>query len=204
MFGQVNRYFSVAELLFWTSFMVWSSNTFFTDTHFIIYVNFLTITIGFVLISWFFLRDYISGVQIKSRYNLSPGQSFISGPVRGVVKRMGLLLLEVKAENGSDYKIPYAQIDQKSIELNFQEKSGGESMFTVLLDTRLSETRTVHKLTELIINSPWSSHKSLPIIKISEAENDLKSYEISCVTIGEGGMNQLKALIQKEFSQRKR
>jgi len=195
----INRYFPIVELIVWTIFIIWASNALFRNSEFHLYVNFLTITLGFVLISWFFIKDYISGVQIKSRFNLSSGQIFKSEQIKGVVKKIGLLLLEVKAENGGDFKIPYSQIDQKSIELNIQEKSGGENTFIIVLDKKLNETTTVHRLTEMIINSPWSSYKSTPVIKVADVENNLKSYEISCISNGKNGTKRLKEIIEREF-----
>lgn len=117
---------------------------------------------------------------------------------------MGLLLLEIKTDSGSELKIPYAQIDQKSIELNFQEKSGGESVVLIRLDEKLKEEDTLQKIMKLTMNSPWISHKSIPRINVKEAEAGLKIYEISCITNTENGDKKLKELIEQEIGQKKK
>jgi hypothetical protein len=193
----------VLEFAFWTLFIIWAAVTLFEDSSFSLFVNFLIITMVFILLFWFFIRDYISGIQIKSRFNLSKGQMFKSNQVTGIIRKLGLLFMDIKTENGSDMKLPYAQIDQKSIELNFQEKSGGESTIKITLDGKVSETATSRKLKELVINSPWSLHKSAPSIKVSDTGNNQKTYEISCVTIGDKGAKQLKELLLKELSKNK-
>ncbi len=203
-FGYLHRYLPVLEFVFWTGFVIWAANVLFGNSSFHYYINFLIITLGFIAFSWFFMRDYISGVQIKSRFSLTEGQSFKSSQVQGVIKKMGLLFMELKAENGSEFKVPYAQLDQKSIELNFQEKSGGESTFQVRLDKKLNEPETLQKITELIINAPWGSHKSIPVIRVSESEDSYNYYDITCKTIGENGAKQLKLLILNEFSRKKK
>lgn len=197
------RFFPIIELIAWALFIIWVSNTLFESSKFHLYVNTLIITLGFVLVYWFFIKDYISGVQIKSRFNPSHGQFFKSDQTRGVVKKLGTLVMEVKSENGSDFKIPYSKIDQKSIELNIQEKSGGESTFTIELDKDVDETDACQKLTELILNSPWSSYKSTPDIKVVDDKNNLKTYEISFVSNGKNSSRQLRELIEKEIRQLK-
>jgi len=199
----VRRYLPIAELIVWGLFIIWVSNTLFEDSKFHLYINTLIITLGFVLVFWFFIKDYISGVQIKSRFNLSKGQLFKSEQFRGVVKKLGTLVMEVKSDNGSDFKIPYSKIDQKSIELNIQEKIGGESTFTIELDKSINENTAIQKFTELILNAPWSSYKSIPNIKVLDVNNNIKTYEISFVSNGKNSSRQLKELIEKEIGQLK-
>jgi hypothetical protein len=196
----VNRYFPLVELAFWALFVFWSSYILFSDSLFYTYLIFLLIALVVVLFSWFFLRDYVAGIQLKSRYNFSAGQSFKTSQVSGVVKKNRLLYLEVKADNGSDFRIPYSKIDQSSIELNIQEKSGGESIVKVWLDQKWDEDIAVKKIVELVLNSPWSSHKSHPEIHVQEAEKGVKCYEISCMTHGDQAGRKLKELIEKELS----
>lgn len=197
----VHRYFPVLEFLFWAVFVIWAANSFFSDSRFYLYVNFLIITMVFILIFWFFIKDYVSGIQIKSRFNLSEGQIFKSSQVTGIIRKMGLLFMDVKTENGSDMKLPYSQIDQKSIELNFQEKNGGESTIKINLNGELSEITTTRRLTELVINSPWSLHKSTPKIKVTDKGNNVKTYEITCITVGGNATKRLKELLLKEFGE---
>ncbi len=196
---KIYRFFPIAELIFWSIYSVWSANFMFKESSYLLYINILIITLSFVLFSWFFIKDFISGVQIKSRFDFNIGQNFKSGQFKGVINKLGLLIMEIKSDNGSDFKIPYSQIDQKTIELNFLKKGGGESTFVVEIDKKFDEEATVNKLTELIINAPWCSYKSLPAITVTDANSKLKTYEISCVTTGNNGARQLKELIEKEF-----
>ena len=196
---KIYRYFPIAELVFWSVYSAWAANFLFKESSYLLYTNILIISLSFVLFSWFFIKDYISGVQIKSRFDFDTGQNFKSGQIKGVISKLGLLMIEIKSENGTDYKIPYSKIDQKSIELNFSEKDGGESSFSVDIDRKFNETETVNKITELIINAPWCSYKSLPIVKVIDANSKLITYKISCITIGNNGTRQLEELIQKEF-----
>lgn len=202
--GMINRYFPMIELAFWAVFSIWTIGILFSDSQFFMYIIFLMIALGFVLFFLFFVKDYMAGILLKSRYGLAINQRFKSGQVIGIIKKLGLLFVEIKAESGSDFRIPYSQIDQKSIELNIQEKSGGENVVQVKLDEKLNEEDTLQKIMELTINSPWSSHKSNPQIVALEVENGLKTYEISCIINGENGGKKLKELIEAEIVKKKK
>lgn len=204
VFGIISRYFQLLELVFWTAFVFWICGILFSSTPFLVYINYLLFTMVIVLFVWFFMRDYIAGIQLKSRYNFFNGQAFKSAQITGVIRKISLLSIEIKGENGSDFRIPYSQIEQKSIELNVQEKSGGENLIVVALDQKLNEEATIQKIMELVVNSPWSSHKSSPMINVQEPENGIKNYEISCIIIGEHGANRLKELIEREVGKKKR
>ena len=201
---QALRYLPMIELMFWSAVIIWASNTFFKGSSLHLYVNFILVTLGLGFFSWFFMKDLISGIQIKMRFSLSPGQRFKAKKIKGTIKSAGFLLLELKTDNGSELKIPFAQIDQKSIELNFQEKSGGESVVHVQLDEKLNEEDTIQKIMELTMNSPWSSYKSTPQVSVLDIEDGLKTYKISCNTNSENGGKKLRELIEQEIELKKK
>jgi hypothetical protein len=196
---RITRLFPLLEMLFWAAFFIWAFNYIFKNSDVQYFVNILLITLCFVLIFWFFIKDYFYGIQIRSRFSPDPGKNFKSDQGKGIIRKVGLLTLELKTENGSTVKVPYSQIDQKSVELNFEEKRGGESTFKVDLNAKQDEETLKQKITQLIINSPWSSYKSMPVIKVTAIDDKLKSYEISCITTAETGVSRLKELIQKRL-----
>lgn len=197
----IKKYFPLLELTFWGAFLFWVSTM--VGLQYKSYFQFLLLIMSFVLFFWFFIRDYIAGIQLKSRYNFSPGQSYKSGQVSGLIKKIRLLYIEIKSDSGGEYKIPYSQIDQKSLELNIQEKGAGESLIKVELDASLNEISTSQRIIELVINTPWCSHKSTPIVNVLEETNGQKTYEISCVLLGENGGKLIREMIENEFGQKK-
>lgn len=163
------------------------------------YINYLIITVIFILIYWYFLRDYVAGIQLKSRFSLSPGKQLSAEKLSGTISRMGLLYMDVKSEDNSERKIPYSQVDQRSIIVNFQEKDSSNNTFTISLTTTMSDEEAIHRISELIINSPWSSYKSIPSVLVREQGKGERSYEISCKTFGENATKFLKERIENEL-----
>ena len=204
LLGFISRYFPLLELGFWSVFSFWIVTLLFYGSAFysnIIYLLFILLSIMFF---WYFLRDYISGIQLKSRYNLSAGQYFKSGEISGLISKIRLLYIEIQTDDGSTCKLPYAQIDQKSIQLNIQKSTSGESLIKVILDQKLDEKETSEKIQELVINTPWCSHKSVVHVKAKLSEDGSKVYEVSCKTNSEQGTRRIRELIEKEFTGKRR
>lgn len=201
-FAIIKKYFPLLELAFWGAFVFWVSTI--VETQYKSFFQLLLLIMSFVLFFWFFMRDYVAGIQLKSRYNFSAGQSYRSDRVNGVIKNIRLLYIEIKSETGGELKIPFSQIDQRSLELNIQDKSGGESLIKVVLAATLNESSTSQRIIELVINSPWCSYKSTPIVSVLVGENGQKTYEISCILLGEKGGKKIRELIENEFNKKKR
>ncbi|MCG8309523.1 MAG: mechanosensitive ion channel [Cytophagales bacterium] len=198
--GFVNRYFPLLELGFWSVFSFWAIALLFDGSQFFNYVIHLLLALAVILFFWFFLRDYIAGILLKTRYNLSYGQYLKSGLVRGVIKKIRLLFIEIQTDDGSTCMMPYTRIDRRSIELDIRESQGGESLIRVFLDGRLDESVTSRKIRQLVINSPWCAHKSHLRVHVKESKAGIKTYEISCKTNTERGSKRIKELIERKFT----
>ncbi len=189
------RYIPVIELICWSTFTIWLLNRLFSTSPYATYLNYLVIILVVVFVSWFFLRDFIAGVQVKSRFNLVKGQKFLYGELKAEIKDLGLLVLKIKDKHGSDMMLPYAKIDQKNIKFNILDDGERESRFIIELDKNLDEQETTDKLKELIINSAWSSHKSLPLVQVIGEQNGIKQYEITFQPMGTDGPKKLKSML---------
>ncbi|NJN27324.1 MAG: hypothetical protein HC819_15790 [Cyclobacteriaceae bacterium] len=199
-FGYIIEWLPIIELVVWACFFFWASGYLAAGTMVEFAVQFLLITLIFVLASWYLLRDYLAGIQIKSRFRLSAGQYFKSAQGSGQLRKVGVLLLEIKTDSGCYLKVPYAQIDQKSIIVAFEEKLGGEVSFKMILPNKYDERETRQKITRLILNSPWSAYKTLPDISVSAPDGNHKTYTVSCVSTVQNGGIRIKELIRQSFT----
>ena len=193
------RYFPWIEMITWTVFLIWAVNIWFYNSGFLITLNMIIAILIFIVIAWFILKDYVAGVIIKSRYNLAKGQGIKANNARGTIKKVGFLALEISSDSGSDLKLPYFQIDQKSIEFNFQENKSGEYKLNVEIRKDRTESEFAEEAIELIINSPWSSHKTRPTITMVDENSKCCTYEIQYRTNGKDHSEKLKSLIAKRF-----
>jgi hypothetical protein len=193
--GYLRRYLPVIEMICWTAFTIWLINNFFADSRYILHLNTLILLCIFLFISWYVLRDYIAGVQVRSRFNFKAGQKIKSDQATGEIKRLGLLAMSVSTENGSNIIIPYSKLEQQSVELNFHEKGLAVSRFIIETDEGLNDSEVMEKLMETLMNSAWCSHKSKPEIQMLGVKDKKKQYEVSCSPTGKEGVEKLKALL---------
>ena len=195
----IRRYLPVLEMAGWSIFVIWLLNLLFISSKYNLYLNFLVFVLIFLFVGWYFLRDFIAGVQIKSRFNLTKGQRFHASQVDGEIKKLGILTITIKSGHGSDLVIPYAKLNQDTIQLNFHEKGEAETRFTLDLDGKADDKEVIKRIEELIINSAWCSHKSKPrVILIGEHEGK-NQYEITCHPNVHEGAKKIKAMLLKTF-----
>jgi hypothetical protein len=195
----LRRYLPVVELTAWSIFGVWILNLLFVGSKYNLYLNFLLFILIFIFAGWYFLRDFIAGVQIKSRFNLAKGQRFLAAQADGEIVRLGILTMTIKMSTGGDLIIPYAKLNQDTIQLNFHEKSETETRFTLELNKKINEKEMVRTMEELIINSAWCSHKSMPKVIMLAEEDGKRQYEITCQPTVNDGAKRIKALLQQTF-----
>lgn len=193
----LKKYLPVLEMTGWSIFIIWLLNIIFSSSNYNLYLNFLVFVLIFIFVGWYFMRDFIAGVQVKSRFNLVKGQRIHASQVHGEIKKLGILTITVKSVQGSDYIIPYAKLNQDTIQLNFREKGEAETRFTLDLDKKLDEKGTVKKIEELIINSAWCSHKSKPKVIFIGEHDGKNQYEISCQPNVNEGAKKLKSMLLK-------
>ncbi len=193
----IKRYLPVLELLGWSVFLLWVIDLLFSVSTFNSHLKLVVIILVFAFLGWFVLRDFIAGVQVKTRFNLVKGQKLYYNKMKGEIKKLGFLALGLKADNGSDVIIPYANIDQKEIRLNYLEEGESEARFTIDLDAKYDEQETVEKLVEMINNSAWCSHKSKPAVVVIDENKTTKKYEITFKPNVSDGAKKLKIMISK-------
>jgi len=191
----IRRYLPVLEMTGWSIFTIWLLNLVFASSKYNLYLNFLVFVLIFIFAGWYFMRDFVAGVQIKSRFNLAKGHRFHAAQADGEIKRLGILTITIKTGDGSDFIIPYTKLNQDTIQLNFHKKGETETRFTLDLDKKMDDKEIVDKIEELIINSAWCSHKSKPsVVQIGELDGK-SQYEITCQPTVNDGAKKLKAML---------
>jgi hypothetical protein len=196
----VRRYLPVLEMTGWSIFTIWLLNLLFSTSKYNLYLNFLVFVLIFIFVGWYFMRDFIAGVQIKSRFNLAKGQRFYAAQTSGEIIKLGILTITIKSGDGSDFIIPYAKLHQDTIQLNFHEKGETETRFMLDLDKKMDEKEMAKAMEELIINSAWCSHKSKPKVILLGEQDGKRQYEVTCHPTVNEGAKKLKAMLQQTFA----
>jgi hypothetical protein len=180
LLNYLKRPLPVLEMAFWSFFLVWSGNLLLQTSPFHFYFNLLVFVSFFISVGWFLLRDFLAGVQIKTRFPLDKGQNFNAGSFKGEIAKVGLLTLSLQNDKTGDVIIPYHKIDQSAILLNRKKQVDGVTNFTVELSITFNEKNVRKKIEELVMNSAWYLPKSKPTIAYLGKHANKHRYEISC------------------------
>lgn len=195
----IKRYLPLTELIVWTSFSVWLLNIIFTESRYLLYLNTLIFLFAFIFLSWYVLRDYFVGVQIKTRFKLINGQRLHANDIKGEIQRMGLMSMRIRSENGKNIIIPYSQLDQQTIEFDFHHKGQSAIRFICEIESPASHVEVVDKITEMIMNSVWCSHKMKPQVLLINEQEGKKKYEITCLPNGKDGGEKIKSMLAQLY-----
>jgi len=191
----VKRFLPIMELTGWTVFSVWLLNILLVNSNYITHFRIALFIVFLSFLSWYFLRDLLSGIVIKTRFNLVKGQKIKYGIATGDIRKVGVLALKIKDDNGTDLIIPYSSIQQQDISLNYRESGESESKFTIELENIRDEKKAVDKIEELIENSVWNHHSFKPQVRVKAHTNKKILFEIICLPINNQGVAKLKLII---------
>lgn len=194
------RYLPLTELLIWTIFIIWAINILMAESRYLLYINTLIILTIAAFLSWYFLRDYVAGVQIKSRFKLHNGQIIKIGKLSGKISRLGLLSLHLKSDKSGNIILPYGKIRQEEIQYNIQSQGHASYTFIIDVDSKISESEVSDRLTEVLMNSIWCSASTRPTIKMIGDKGNKQQYEIGCFPVGDNAIENLILISKKAFS----
>lgn len=196
----IKRYLPLIEMTVWIAFSIWIFNIIFTESRYLLYLNTLFFLFTFLFLSWYVLRDYFLGVQIKTRFNLITGQRLHTNGIKGEIQRIGLLSLSFRGDNGKNIIIPYSKLDQQTIEYDFHQKGQSEAKFVLEIDSAAAGSDVMDKMTEMIMNSVWCSHKSKPQIQLISDQDGKKRYEITCLPNGKDSGEKIRAMLMQMYN----
>jgi small-conductance mechanosensitive channel len=124
----------------------------------------------FVALSWFVLRDTVSGVFLRAGRACRVGDFVHIGDVEGRVERMGWRAMVVVTSSGKEAIIPYSRAVQSSIVRTPERAQASPHPFTVKVDGDLSDIKEAVRRAALLCH--WSSVVREPEVSL-EGEDSL-------------------------------
>lgn len=195
----VKRYLPLMELVIWTTFIIWLLNVLFAESRYLLYLNTLIFLFSFIFLSWYVLRDYVAGVQVKTRFKLIKGQKLIANGLKGEIHGIGLMSMRIRSENGRNIIVPYSKLDRQPIEFDDHQKGQSTVKFIIEIDPVATDINTTEKLTEIIMNSAWCSHKHKAVVQLLGQHDGKNQYEITCLPNGKDGGENIKTMLRQLY-----
>lgn len=193
------RGFPFLEFVIWLAFGLWMLNRLFTDWPYYS-VMVAAIAVSLVIItSWYFLRDFISGIILKTETPFEKNQLVRTTTHQGVLTKVGYRSLELCNDKGEVVKIPYSQLTSSAINLS-EKGTNLQGHETVL---RIKSKVPLHEIAGEINSSllllPWIAVNQDPKINIIEQSDDNYIISVFYQTIHPESALQVNYFLKSRF-----
>ena len=177
------RLFPLFEFIVWFAFGLWVFNKLLGDYSYY-HVIIVMLAIGMMLIvGWYFLRDFISGIILKTEIPFEKKQRIGIDRINGILVKVGYRSIEVETTNNQRIKIPYSKLAASSIHLFSQNEYIHSHEFSFKM---LSE-KPVHEIEESILTFllllPWIAPSREPSVKIDKQKDSCNMVTVRYYTV---------------------
>lgn len=121
---------------------------------------------GVVWVSWFAIRDFITGIFLKAGKICRVGDHVRLDGVEGRVGNMGYRVIEVVTSSGDEVVVPYSRLSRQAISRLPVVEGLARHRFTVELPEGLSPLKAKEIAWSAALNDHWASLKRDPKIDI--------------------------------------
>jgi small-conductance mechanosensitive channel len=177
------RIFPLVEFAVWMALGIWIMNNIFSDSPY--YSTIISATIGIIalIIGWYFLRDFISGIILKTEIAFEVNQRIKIPQAEGLLKKMGYRTIEIETDKGDIVKIPYTQLASNVINLQNTDSIMQGHETHIHIDAKLPIQDVKERIEKCILVLPWSSINKLPHINITEQNDTFNTFSIQFYAI---------------------
>lgn len=193
------RLFPLIEFLAWFAFGLWVFNRLLGNYSYY-HVIIVSLALAMVLIvGWYFLRDFISGIILKIEIPFEKDQRIGVGDIDGVLLKVGYRSLEIETASGQRIKIPYSKLAISSIQLFNQN----EYMHNHEVTFKVKSEKAMHELETDICNFllllPWVAPNSQPSVKVEQQIGGDNKITVSYNTVANKNEGLVNRHLKTEF-----
>lgn len=194
------RVFPLFEFLVWLGFGLWGLNLMLSDYTFYSTLVVALVIILVVIVGWYFLRDFVAGVILKTEVPFEINQQIKTTTHRGTLQKAGYRSVELIDDKGAIIKIPYSQLSSSSftvVDINSQH--GHEVLLKV--KSNISFDNLNSSIRQALLLLPWVSVNREPCIKEMEHSDDYSIIAVSFHTIGNQSHSKVEHYLRSKFEQ---
>ncbi|MCB1192479.1 MAG: mechanosensitive ion channel [Leptospiraceae bacterium] len=197
LINRFKRLFPSFQIGFVLAYALWTISRVFVLNPLYYFLLSLSVLIVCTILGWNFLKDVLWGSIFKAENSFSHGSEIRIEGFEGVIKKLGFRSIQIMGEDGNVVRIPYSKISNQPIqEVNLDSGRVGHT-FTIVTELGSPE-EMIHKITNVILNHPYSSINQKPIIKMIKSDNDQILLEVTVFSLGGNYHNDIEASIKKE------
>lgn len=149
------RWFPLVEVIGWLAYAFWGSYVLFGQIR---HYDLLLLVMAIILffgIAWFFFRDFLAGLMMKSDYKLRPGQHIKSPAVEGIIVRLGSRFIELENKKGEKIKLPFSQLSKHWVSLPADVEKNLSNHFVMILPDHVNVVAITSLIDAEMMGMPW-------------------------------------------------
>jgi small-conductance mechanosensitive channel len=177
------RIFPLLEFILWVTFGLWALNGTLNEYPFNNLIITALVAILIAIVSWYFLRDFISGVIIKAEIPFEKNQYIKLPHAEGILKKIGYRSLELETYSGERVKVPFSRFTSDAISVQNPNDGlkGHETLLTITARIPIEELK--RKIAHEILLLPWSSINMDPSVTVIEQNADYNTFQVRYFTV---------------------
>jgi small-conductance mechanosensitive channel len=131
-----------------------------------------------LILGWYFLRDFVSGIILKTEIPFEINQRIKIPQAEGILRKMSYRSIDVETDQGGLVKIPYSQLTTNAINLQNIDKSmlGNETQLRLKSSLPIQDVKD--KIVKSILLLPWASINREPQIKVIEQSEEYNTFVV--------------------------
>lgn len=168
------KVFPVVQMFFWVAFAFWAFDQLFHTMAVYPILTGSLIILMVVLIGWYFLRDFVSGIILKAENAFETGQQIQTAEFSGTLKKLGYRTMEIANSEGEHVKIPYSLLTGQKIVKPAETGNWTEQLIMLKISSAYPPEKIQSILKIRILEMPWIVTDSK--IKIVITRDEAGSY----------------------------
>jgi small-conductance mechanosensitive channel len=172
------RIFPLAQMLLWAIYVYWAFLQLFIGmVAFPILIG-SVIVLMVVLIGWYFMRDFVSGIILRSENAFEVGQQIQTAEVSGTIKRLGYRTMEIVSAEGERVRIPFSLLASQKIAKPAEISHWVEQFVRLQITTTYTPEKLHNMLKIRLLEMPWILSDNSVKITVTRSEKDVYNAEI--------------------------
>lgn len=189
----------LVELITWLGFVLWCLHLIYEAEAYSTLIVFGVIIVLLFAPAWFFVRDFLHGLQLKIQRKIEIDSKLEIGNLKGVVLKADYFTFDIKTEDGNIHTIPYNKISSEIISKNVANNQLEKLSITFKIQSKQELNQIISGLKLALINSPWVAASQEPIINLisSDTNNHLLEAVVYILKKEHGG--KIEEYVKRNF-----
>lgn len=193
----------ITEMFVWIALLIWTFRMIYITQNYFILIALVLVLLVLVMLTYTMLSDFVSGNILKMQNKVREGAFIEVDELKGRIRKVGLLRLDIEDKRGNISSIPYSNIRSKTI----LQSGSNQNLVKVVLRFAFPDTMKVNYITPILkrqlLNTPWVAVSQAPSIENTSIENGRLWIEVGVYTLDKTYGENIKNSVDKLWAEEK-